>query len=168
MRVDFSVPIKENPDRPFLAIVGGAKVADKIELIESLLDKVDEMIIGSGMAYIFLKVLNYMEIRNSLFDAEVAKIVEEIVAKANENKVVIHLPVDFAKVDKFTEDANTGSVKIADVIPSGWMGLEGGPEKVKNLSSLFQKLKPLYEMRLLAFLNFKNLQTVLRQLWVQL
>ena len=105
-----------------LLFLGGSKVADKIELIKSLLDKGDEMIIGGGMAYIFLKVINNMEIRNSLFYAEVANIVEEIVAKAKENKVVIHLPVDFAKADQFAEDANTGSFKIADIIPSGWMG----------------------------------------------
>ncbi|KAK2701393.1 hypothetical protein QYM36_019960 [Artemia franciscana] len=105
-----------------LLFLGGAKVADKIELIESLLDKVDEMIIGGGMAYIFLKVINNMEIRNSLFYAEVAYIVEEIVAKAKENKVVIHLPVEFTKADQFAEDANTGSFEIADIIPSGWMG----------------------------------------------
>ncbi|KAK2701382.1 hypothetical protein QYM36_019949 [Artemia franciscana] len=105
-----------------LLFLGGAKVVDKIELNESLLDKVDEMVIGGGMANIFLKVINNMEIRNSLFYAEVANIVEEIVAKAKENKVVIHLPVDFAKADQFAEDANTGSFKIADIIPFDWMG----------------------------------------------
>ena len=117
----FLKPLRIQTDHSLL-FLGGAKVADKIELIESLLDKVDEMIIGGGMAYIFLKVINNMEIRNSLFYAEVAYIVEEIVAKAKENKVVIHLPVEFAKADQFAEDANTGSFDIADIIPSGWMG----------------------------------------------
>ncbi|KAK2702836.1 hypothetical protein QYM36_018567 [Artemia franciscana] len=133
----------QNPDRPFLAILGGAKVADKIQLIESLLDKVDEMIIGGGMAYTFLKVINNMEIGNSLFDAEGAKIVEKLFAKAQEKNVTIHLPVDFVTADKFAEDTNTGSAKIADGIPSGWMGLDGGPETVKKFVNPISKAKTI-------------------------
>lgn len=91
--------------RPFLAILGGAKVADKIQLIENLLDKVNEMIIGGGMSYTFLKELNGMSIGNSLYDAEGAKIVKSLIEKAEKNKVQIHLPVDFVTGDKFDENA---------------------------------------------------------------
>lgn len=95
----------DNPPRPFLAILGGAKVADKIQLIENLLDKVNEMIIGGGMAFTFLKVLNGMKIGSSLFDEEGSKIVQNLVDKAKKNNVQLHLPVDFVTADKFAENA---------------------------------------------------------------
>lgn len=118
----------DNPPRPFLAILGGAKVADKIQLIENLLDKVNEMIIGGGMAFTFLKVLNNMEIGGSLFDEEGAKIVQKLVDKANANKVQLHLPVDFVTADKFAEDAKVGTADVAAGIPAGHMGLDIGPK----------------------------------------
>ncbi|XP_040168135.1 phosphoglycerate kinase [Anopheles arabiensis] len=118
----------DNPPRPFLAILGGAKVADKIQLIENLLDKVNEMIIGGGMAFTFLKVLNNMEIGGSLFDAEGAKIVQNLVDKAKKNNVQLHLPVDFVTGDKFAEDAATGEATVASGIPAGHMGLDIGPK----------------------------------------
>lgn len=96
----------DNPERPFLAILGGAKVADKIQLIENLLDKVNEMIIGGGMSYTFLKELEGMKIGNSLYDAEGAKIVKKLVDKAKANNVQVHLPVDFVTADKFDENAS--------------------------------------------------------------
>lgn len=118
----------DNPPRPFLAILGGAKVADKIQLIENLLDKVNEMIIGGGMAFTFLKVLNNMEIGGSLFDAEGAKIVQNLVDKAKKNNVQLHLPVDFVTGDKFAEDAATGEATVAGGIPAGHLGLDVGPK----------------------------------------
>uniref|UniRef100_A0A182MJR5 Phosphoglycerate kinase n=1 Tax=Anopheles culicifacies TaxID=139723 RepID=A0A182MJR5_9DIPT len=118
----------DNPPRPFLAILGGAKVADKIQLIENLLDKVNEMIIGGGMAFTFLKVLNNMEIGGSLFDAEGAKIVQNLVDKAKKNNVQLHLPVDFVTGDKFAEDAATGTATVEGGIPAGHLGLDIGPK----------------------------------------
>lgn len=99
----------DNPPKPFLAILGGAKVADKIQLIENLLDKVNEMIIGGGMAFTFLKVLNGMKIGASLFDEEGAKIVQNLVDKAKKNGVQLHLPVDFVTADKFAENATVST-----------------------------------------------------------
>ena len=87
--------VLENPQRPLLAILGGAKIADKIPLIQNLLDKADEIIIGGGMAFTFKKVLEGMEIGDSLFDPEGAKIVGELIDKAKAKGVKIHLPVDF-------------------------------------------------------------------------
>lgn len=118
----------DNPARPFLAILGGAKVADKIQLIENLLDKVNEMIIGGGMAFTFLKVLNNMEIGGSLFDADGAKIVKNLVEKAKKNNVQLHLPVDFVTGSKFGEDAEVGESSVESGIPAGWMGLDVGPK----------------------------------------
>ncbi|KAL3270819.1 hypothetical protein HHI36_021340 [Cryptolaemus montrouzieri] len=124
-----------NPERPFLAILGGAKVADKIQLIENLLDKVNEMIIGGGMAYTFLKVLENMKIGNSLYDEEGAKIVPTLMAKAKRNNVQIHLPVDFITGDKFDEKAKVGEADAKCGIPDGWMGLDVGPKT----NELFKK-----------------------------
>jgi phosphoglycerate kinase len=118
----------DNPARPFLAILGGAKVADKIQLIENLLDKVNEMIIGGGMAFTFLKVLNNMEIGGSLYDEEGAKIVKNLVEKAKKNNVQLHLPVDFVTGSKFGEDAEVGVASVESGIPAGWMGLDVGPK----------------------------------------
>src|SRR5947207_10693122 len=99
--------VLEQPRRPLLAILGGAKVADKIQLISNLIDKADEIIIGGGMAYTFLKVLHNMEIGTSLLDLAGAKIVPEIMAKAKAKGVNVHLPVDFLAADKFDPAANT-------------------------------------------------------------
>uniref|UniRef100_A0A224XD72 Phosphoglycerate kinase n=1 Tax=Panstrongylus lignarius TaxID=156445 RepID=A0A224XD72_9HEMI len=117
-----------NPEKPFLAILGGAKVADKIQLIENLLDKVSEMIIGGGMAYTFLKETKNMSIGNSLFDKEGAKIIEKVMCKAEDKQVKIHLPVDFITADKFEENAKTGEATVEGGIPDGWMGLDVGPK----------------------------------------
>merc|ERR1712232_143936 len=103
--------IIDEPARPLLAILGGAKVSDKIQLIKNLLDKVNMMIIGGGMAFTFLKVIDKVNIGSSLFDEEGAKIVEEIVAKAKEKNVEIILPVDFVVSSKFGED---GEIKTVD------------------------------------------------------
>lgn len=111
----------ESPDHPFLAILGGAKVSDKIQLIENLLDKVDSMIIGGGMAFTFIKVMNGVEIGDSLFDEDGAKIVEKLVEKAKANGVKLYFPVDFITADKFSKDAKTGVASAEDGIPAGLM-----------------------------------------------
>jgi len=123
--------IIDQPKRPLLAILGGAKVSDKIQLIKNLLDKVNIMIVGGGMAFTFLKVLNGIEIGGSLFDEEGSKIVKEIMEKAKAKNVEIILPVDFVCSSKFGED---GEIKAGDIksgIPAGFMGLDCGPESIK-------------------------------------
>ena len=99
----------ETPERPFLAILGGAKVSDKILLIENLLDKVNELIIGGGMAFTFLKTMSGMNIGNSLFDEPGSQVVSTILQKANEKGVKIHLPTDTLTANKFSEDAEVGA-----------------------------------------------------------
>ncbi|KAF6091218.1 phosphoglycerate kinase 1 [Phyllostomus discolor] len=133
----------ESPERPFLAILGGAKVADKIQLINNMLDKVNEMIIGGGMGFTFLKVLNNMEIGTSLFDEEGAKIVKDLMAKAEKNGVKITLPVDFVTADKFDENAKTGQATVASGIPAGWMGLDCGPESSKKYAEAVARAKQI-------------------------
>jgi phosphoglycerate kinase len=132
-----------NPRRPLLAILGGAKIADKIPLIRNLLDKADEIIIGGGMAYTFKKVQNGMEIGESLFDAEGAKLVPELVAKAKARNVNLIFPVDYVCADKFDANAATRPADDATGIPSGWMGLDGGPKSVALYTEAIRRAKTI-------------------------
>jgi phosphoglycerate kinase len=123
--------VLEDPDRPLLAILGGAKIADKIPLIKNLIEKADKIIIGGGMAYTFHKQLRGMKIGGSLFDAEGAKIVGDLEAKAKARGVELIFPVDFIAADKFAPDANTQPADLAGGIPEGWEGLDAGPKSIE-------------------------------------
>lgn len=136
--------VLEKPDRPFLAIVGGAKVADKIQLLKNILDKVNELIIGGGMAFTFLKVLHNMEIGASLYDEEGAKIVNEILESAKEKNVSIHLPTDFVCASKFADDAETCISNIQQGVPEGYMGLDIGPETTIQFKSIIDKCNLIF------------------------
>lgn len=133
----------ENPVRPFLAILGGAKVSDKIQLIDNLLDKVDILIVGGGMAFTFKKVLDKMPIGDSLYDETGAANVENLVAKAKKNGVELVLPVDFVTADKFDKNANTGVATQEEGIPDGWMGLDAGPKSIKLFQDAVAKAKTI-------------------------
>jgi len=118
----------EHPVRPFVAILGGAKVSDKLAVVRNLLDKVDTLIIGGGMAYTFLKAQGHT-VGNSLCEEDQVGYAKEMLDKAAANGKKLLLPVDNVAADKFAEDAAT-QVVGAD-IPDGWMGLDIGPETVK-------------------------------------
>ena len=137
----------EHPKRPLLAILGGAKIADKIPLINNLLDKANEIIIGGGMAFTFKKVLNNMEIGASLFDPEGSKMVKDIMAKAQAKGVQIHLPVDYICGDKFPKTpADTVAVQPADDasgIPAGWLGLDVGPKSNEIFCAAIARAKTI-------------------------
>ena len=116
----------ENPQRPFVAILGGAKVSDKIGVITNLLDKVDTLIVGGGMAYTFMKYLGH-NIGTSLLEADKVELAGEMMAKAKEKGVNFLIPVD-NKVGK-EYDPNTDAMIVdSDDIPEGWMGLDIGPK----------------------------------------
>ncbi len=115
-----------NPKRPFVAILGGAKVSDKIGVINNLLEKVDVLIIGGGMAYTFLNALGY-SIGTSLCEADKVDMAKDMMAKAKEKGVKLLLPIDINVADKFEENANSKIVD-ADKIPDGFMGLDIGPK----------------------------------------
>jgi phosphoglycerate kinase len=123
--------VLDNPERPLLAILGGAKIADKIPLIKNLLEKADKIIIGGGMAYTFHKVLRGTPIGTSLYDPEGAKIVEELVTKAAARNVELIFPIDFLCADKFAPDANTKEADLSTGIPDGWGGLDAGPKSIE-------------------------------------
>jgi phosphoglycerate kinase len=133
----------ENPQRPFLAILGGAKVSDKIQLIDNLLGKVDSLIICGGMAFTFKKTLENVKIGNSLFDEAGSKTVGDLVAKAKKNNVEIVLPVDYITADKFDKDATTGTATDEEGIPDGWMGLDCGPKSIELFKSTISKAKTI-------------------------
>jgi len=135
--------VLNDPKRPLLAILGGAKIADKIPLIRNLIDTADEIIIGGGMAYTFKKVLENMPIGNSLFDPEGAKIVAELMEKANARGVKIHLPVDYITADKFSPDAITGAADDTTGIPDGLEGLDCGPRSRQIFADAIARAKTI-------------------------
>ena len=130
-----------NPERPFLAILGGAKVKDKIGVINSLLDKVDSLIIGGGMAYTFTKAQGG-SIGNSLCDEERLGYCLEIIEKAKQKGVKLLLPVDTVIADKYDNDANRDLVD-ENKIPDGWMGLDIGPKTVELFSAAVKEAKTI-------------------------
>ncbi|PLN81509.1 phosphoglycerate kinase [Aspergillus taichungensis] len=129
--LDYFAKALENPARPFLAILGGAKVSDKIQLIDNLLPKVNSLIITGAMAFTFKKALENVKIGNSLFDEAGAKIVGDVVEKAKKHNVKLVLPVDYITADKFAADAKTGKATDAEGIPDGFMGLDVGEKSVE-------------------------------------
>ncbi len=119
----------ENPERPFVAILGGAKVSDKIGVIRNLLSKCDTLLIGGGMAYTFYKAKGY-EIGTSLLDADSIGLADELMKEAEKKGVKLLLPVDNVVADSFSADA-AHKVVASDSIPEGWMGMDIGPKTVE-------------------------------------
>ena len=128
----------ENPVRPFVAILGGAKVSDKLAVVNNLLDKVDTLIIGGGMAYTFLKAQGH-DVGASLCEPDQLDYAREMLAKAAANGKKLLLPVDNVAADKFAADAATQVV--GDDIPAGWMALDIGPKTVELYSDAIRSAK---------------------------
>eukprot|EP00443_Scrippsiella_acuminata_P014150 CAMPEP_0115286302 /NCGR_PEP_ID=MMETSP0270-20121206/61874_1 /TAXON_ID=71861 /ORGANISM="Scrippsiella trochoidea, Strain CCMP3099" /LENGTH=863 /DNA_ID=CAMNT_0002703347 /DNA_START=68 /DNA_END=2659 /DNA_ORIENTATION=+ len=135
--------VLDSPARPLCAILGGAKVSDKIQLIKNMLDKVNIMIIGGGMAFTFLKVLHGTEIGKSLYDEEGAKIVQEIMDKAKEKGVEIVLPVDFVCSSEFGEGGEIKTADLSSGVPEGFMGLDCGPQSIAKNDEAIAKSKTI-------------------------
>lgn len=133
----------ENPVRPFLAILGGAKVSDKIQLIDNLLDKVDMLIIGGGMAFTFIKTINGTNIGQSLYDKEGAEIVGKLMEKAKKNNVKVYLPLDFVTGDKFGADATVGYATVEEGINDNLMGLDVGEKTNKEFTDAIAQAKTI-------------------------
>lgn len=127
--------------KPFTAILGGAKISGKIEIITNLLPKVDNLIIGGGMMFTFVKALGG-QVGSSLVEEDLLDLARSILAKAKELGVTIHLAKDAVVADKFDNDANR-QIVAADQIPSGWMGLDIGPEAAKDFSKVIEESKTI-------------------------
>ena len=137
--IDFLGKAVSNPEKPYVSILGGAKVSDKIGVIENLLDKVDSILIGGGMAYTFLKAQG-IEIGNSILEADKLDLAKSILTKAEEKGVKIILPLDHIIADKIDKDAN---IKTTDglAIEAGWMGVDIGPKSIEAFKENLSKAK---------------------------
>jgi phosphoglycerate kinase len=133
--------IIESPERPLLVIMGGAKIKDKIPIITKMLDLVDEMIIGGGMAFTFEKFHNKMEIGNSIFDSEGEQLIESILEKAKSKNVKLHFPVDYRCGDSFDGSAKLKTFKAAEGIPKGWLGLDNGPQTEAKFAEVIARAR---------------------------
>jgi phosphoglycerate kinase len=127
------------PERPFTAIIGGAKVKDKIGVIDHLLDKVDNLLIGGGLSYTFTKAQGH-EIGTSLLEEDKIELAQSFIKKAEEKGVKLYLPVDVVVTKEFSNDAETKVVPINE-IPSDWMGLDIGPKTVELYSDVILNSK---------------------------
>lgn len=141
--LDYFAQALEDPKRPFLAILGGAKVSDKIQLIDNLLGKVNSLIICGGMAFTFKKTLDHVKIGDSLFDEAGSQKCEELMQKAKQNNVKIVLPVDYITADKFDKDAQRGYATDEQGIQDGWMGLDCGDKSVQLYKETIEEAKTI-------------------------
>lgn len=128
-----------NPERPFTAIIGGAKVKDKIGVIDNLLEKVDNLIIGGGLAYTFVKAQGH-EVGKSLLEADKIELAKEFMKKAEDKGVKFLMPVDVIVADDFSEDANTKVVPIEE-IPADWEALDIGPKTSELYAKVIEDSK---------------------------
>lgn len=131
----------ENPRRPFVAILGGAKVSDKIGVIENIMKKADAIIIGGAMAYTFLKAQG-MRVGNSLVEDDKLDLAKEILKKSQDSHVPLYLPIDHVIADKFAADANVRIVKRGG-IPDGWEGMDIGPATVEKYKGVLEGAKTI-------------------------
>ncbi|SDW20943.1 phosphoglycerate kinase [Aequorivita viscosa] len=133
--------VLENNEKPVTAIIGGAKVSSKITIIENILDKIDHLIIGGGMAFTFIKAQGGA-IGDSLVEEDKQDLALEILEKAKQKGVSVHLPVDAVIADSFSATANT-KISAINNIPDGWMGLDAGPETNDLFSEVIDKSKTI-------------------------
>lgn len=128
-----------NPDRPYVVVLGGSKVSDKLGVIENLIKSVDRLIVGGGMCFTFLAA-NGHSVGASLLEADQIETVKDLIARAKQNGVEIFIPQDVVVADKFAADANYKVVPVTQ-IPDGWMGLDIGPETIKAFSDALSDAK---------------------------
>ena len=151
----------ENPARPFLAIMGGAKVGDKIPVIKNLLKKVDSLIIGGGMAYTFFKAQGY-EIGTSILDADNVELAKELLAEAEKNGVKILLPVDAVCGKEFKNETEFG-VFAKENMPADMMGMDIGPESVKLFTEAIKTAKTIVWNGPMGVFEMPNFETGTRK-----
>lgn len=142
--LDYFSKVLESPKRPLTVILGGAKVADKIQLINNMLDFVDEMIIGGGMAFTFNKELNGTNIGSSLYDAEGAKTVKDLIEKAKFKGVKIHIPNDFVCGDKIDASSKVEYRTEEEGVPEGWLGLDIGDKSIKKFTDVVKRSSTIF------------------------
>jgi phosphoglycerate kinase len=142
--------------KPFTAVMGGAKVSDKILIIENLMEKADNLIIGGGMTYTFIKAMGG-NIGSSLCEEDKLDLAKELIRKAEEKGVQLLLPVDNVVADKFDNDAATRVTSVDDV-PEGWMGLDIGPETIQKYSQVIAASKTILWNGPMGVFEMENFQ----------
>lgn len=152
--LDNAKRVLDNAERPFTAIMGGAKISDKILIIEKLLDKVDNLIIGGGMTYTFTKAQGG-QIGKSLLEADKQDLALELLKKAEQKGVKIYMPVDNVCADSFSNDANRQIVATGQ-IPNGWQGLDIGPETIKQFTDVILRSKTILWNGPMGVFEFPN------------
>lgn len=155
--INFMGDALENPARPFMAILGGKKVSDKIGVIESLLEKVDTLLIGGAMAYTFFKSMGY-GVGNSICELDKLDLAQDIMKKAKEKGVKLMLPVDTKVGKEFKPDTESKVVKFSE-IPDGWEGFDIGPETIKMYVEELQKAKTVVWNGPLGLSEFEQFAT---------
>jgi 3-phosphoglycerate kinase len=134
--------VVRNPVKPFAAIIGGAKVSSKIAVLESLISKVDKIIIGGGMAYTFLKARG-VSVGNSLVEDDMVNTAGDILRKGEETRVTILLPVDHVVTREFSASADS-KVTEGDAISDGWMGMDIGPRSIEKFKGALKEVKTIF------------------------
>lgn len=155
--LDNAQKVLETGEKPLTAIMGGAKISDKILIIEKLLERVDNLIIGGGMSYTFFKAMGG-QIGNSLVEEDKLTLASELIKKAKDLGVDLHLPIDSVIADNFSNDANT-QVAMNNAIPDGWMGLDIGPQAAEVFSKVIKASKTILwngPMGVFEMENFAN------------
>jgi phosphoglycerate kinase len=152
--LDNARKVLENAERPFTAIMGGAKISDKILIIERLLDRVDNLIIGGGMTYTFYKALGG-NIGNSLLEADKVDLARELINKAKTKGINLILPPDSVAADGFKNDANSKEVDNKS-IPDGWMGLDIGPQARETFARTIENSKTILWNGPMGVFEFPN------------
>lgn len=146
--------VMQEPQKPFTAIIGGAKVSSKIGIIENLLDKIDNLIIGGGMAYTFAKAMGG-EVGNSLVEEDKLDLAKEVMRQAEMKGVRILLPEDTVAADDFNNNANQ-QVVATDSIPAGWMGLDIGPKAIEHTKLCIEESKTILWNGPMGVFEFDN------------
>jgi phosphoglycerate kinase len=143
-------------EKPFTAVMGGAKVSDKILIIENLMEKADNLIIGGGMTYTFIKAMGG-NIGSSLCEEDKLELARELIAKAKEKGVQLLLPVDNVVAEKFDNEAATRTTSI-DAVPEGWMGLDIGPETIQKFNEVIANSKTILWNGPMGVFEMENFQ----------
>ena len=152
--INFLGDALNNPERPFVAILGGKKVSDKITVINNLLEKVDTLIIGGGMAYTFLKAKG-LNIGASICEEDKVELAKELIQKAKDKNVKLLLPVDVNMAKEFSNEAESKIVKI-DEMEDGWIGLDIGPETIEEYKTVLENAKTIMWNGPLGVFEFEN------------
>ncbi len=152
-----ALKVLNNPEKPFTAITGGAKVSDKILIIEQLLEKVDHLIIGGGMAYTFFRAMGG-KTGSSLCEEDKLDLANEILKKAEAKGVKIHLPVDSVIADAFSNEANHKITESGN-IPDGWMGLDIGPKATEKFAEVISNSKTILWNGPMGVFEMKNFES---------